>query len=1225
MATVLLTAAASSAAASFGTGLAATLAASALTTAATIGGRMIDNWLFGSSTKLPALEGPRLSDLAVQTSTYGRMIPIIYGNVRVAGNIIWSRPIKETANTTTVSSGGKGGGGVSQSQTSYSYSISLAIALCEGPIDDIVRVWADAKLLDPTNAGSVAFRLYKGTEDQMPDPFIESFEGVGKTPAYRGMTYVVIEDFPLADYGNRIPNFTFEIKRNVMADDINGEPLEHVVSAMMMIPGSGEFVYDTVVQNKIGGEDVGGDFVQVGTQRRINQNNRGNKSDALVSLNQLERTCPNVEWVGVVVTWFGDSMDAGDCVILPGVEYDTGATTAPDAWSVAGFDRDSARLITQDENGNPVYGGTVNDASLVRYLTELQNRGYKVMCVPMFFMDVEMKPWRGRVTGTPSEVSDFFTKTNGYNAFVTHYADLVKDHVDAFVIGSELIGLTKVQDIDNSFPAVDALVNLASTVRGIMGPGVKLTYAADWSEYHHTDGGWYNLDPLWASDDIDFIGIDAYFPLTNEPESSITKQKIIDGWTSGEGYSFYYSDEERTIQAPLAPPYAWKNIAWWWENNHVNPDSSTTAWVPESKKIWFTEYGFPSVDGASNQPNVFYDPNSSESYFPRFSQGRIDFRAQRRALAATEEKWLDSEMIENKFIWTWDARPFPFWPDLLNVWTDGGLWKTGHWVQGKFGLSNLGAIVRDLCLRAGLTDGDIDVSRLTELVDGFILTDRTSARRAIEALQRGFFFDAVESDNVLKFIPRGGLNVASIDEDELVPEGEEEVKERLMINRVQELELPQKVDVLYINRTSDYQTGNQHSQRLVTESEEVVTVGLPIVMGDQQAKNVADISLFNAWMERTRYSFSLPPRYARLEPTDVITVGNHPMRVIDTQFGTNGVLRVQAVAEDVSVYDFYNQPGETTPATDTLITPGATQLALLDIAALPSDNADTPMLYCATTGVEAGWNGAVIYRAADGVNYSQVAYVPTAAVIGTALDTLGSAEPAVSDEAGTFMLAITGEGELESVSYEALLNGANAALLGDEIIQFREAVLVASGKYQLRGLLRGRLGTEDAIGAHSAGERFVLLNGLTGMAMSSSLIGLPRDYKPVTVGSTLGQTTAQSFTYQGNAFKPFSPVHIKGARDGSNNLTISWTRRTRTSGEWRDYVDVPLGEAVEAYEIEILNGVNVVRTLSATSPQVTYTAAQQTTDFGSAQPSVSVRMYQVSAIVGRGKAGVGVV
>ena len=72
-----------------------------------------------------------------------------------------------------------------------------------------------------------------------------------------------------------------------------------------------------------------------------------------------------------------------------------------------------------------------------------------------------------------------------------------------------------------------------------MGKNVKISYGADWSEFHHTDGGWYNLDKLWASEYIDFVGIDVYFPLTNNNKTTYDLQEVIDAWEAGEGYDYY--------------------------------------------------------------------------------------------------------------------------------------------------------------------------------------------------------------------------------------------------------------------------------------------------------------------------------------------------------------------------------------------------------------------------------------------------------------------------------------------------------------------------------------------------------------------------------------------------------------------------------------------------------------------------------------------------------------
>lgn len=1187
-------------------------------------GGMADNALFGSGA-LPSIEGPRLSDLAVQTSTYGRMIPLVYGTVRLAGNVIWSRPIKETVTTTTSTAGGggKGGGGgrVTQTATTYSYSVSLAVAICEGPIDAVLRVWADAKQLD-LSLGT--YRIHKGGEEQLPDAFIESFEGIGTTPAYRGLAYIVVEDFPLAEYGNRIPNFTFEVKKKAQKHYAEEETLEEMVKSVILIPGSGEFVYDTKIQHKLFGEDVAGNWAQQGNRVPINMHNPDGVANALLALEQMGEALPNLEWVGLVVTWFGTSLDAGQCEIVPGVEYQQGATTNPDVWAVAGYNRGTARQITLVE-GSPRYGGTPDDASVLRLVDAIVAKGWKVMFYPMFFMDVEDKPWRGRVTGSAADVASFFTKANGYNAFIAHYANLMQGRVEAFVIGSELIGLTKVSSAPGVYPAVDALVGLATAVKGIMGSGTKITYAADWSEYHHTDGGWYNLDLLWACAAIDVVGIDAYFPLTDGSQQGYDVQTVIDGWTSGEGYDFYYADAERTDQQPLGAAYAWKNIAWWWGNTHVNPNGQPTAWVPQSKKIWFTEYGFPSVDGATNQPNVFYDPTSSESFFPRFSRGRVDFRAQRQGLLATETLWKDSVMIERMFIWTWDARPFPYWPDLLGIWADGPQWKTGHWVNGKLGISSLAAIVADLCRRSGMAEADFDVSRLTDLVEGYTVASPAPARALIEQLMRGYFFDAVESGGLLKFVPRGGGLAKSIGKEKLVPVEENgETRQLLAVRRVQEVELPQRVHVLYINRTSNYLQGNQSAQRQVTPSREAHTLSLPIVFSDQSAKVLAEQWLYHSWVGRTQYECYLGMEHAALEPTDIVDVtvdgATHRMRVTEAMQSRPGVLRLRGVAEDSASYDVYLPPAVVQSRSQTVVPPGPTRMEMLDLPALPLDDAAQPVSRIALAGTDTQWRGAVVYRSDDGGGtYSQIATADAPAIIGTAVTVLGAGPYAVPDEASHVDVLLLGEQTLESVPLLAMLNGANLAVLGEEVLQFRDAELLADGKYRLSGLLRGRLGTEYAISGHVAGERFVLLNGsIAEVVQSPDGIGLSRLYKPVTVGMTLGNTDAVAYAGTGGAWKPYSPVHVEASRDSEGDIALSWVRRTRIGGGWRDGVDAPLREAAERYEVEVLDGSDVVRVMQVTSPEALYSAAMQVADFGTLQGAVAVRVYQMSEVAGRG-------
>lgn len=152
-------------------------------------------------------QGPRLTELAVQTSSYGTPIPRLFGVMRVAGTVIWSTDLIESK---TKSSSGKG----QPSVTNFSYAASFAVLLSARPITGIGRIWADGKLLRGAGGdlkASTGFRVHLGGADQAPDPVIVAAEGMGQVPAHRGYAYAVFEMLQLADYGNRIPSLTFEV------------------------------------------------------------------------------------------------------------------------------------------------------------------------------------------------------------------------------------------------------------------------------------------------------------------------------------------------------------------------------------------------------------------------------------------------------------------------------------------------------------------------------------------------------------------------------------------------------------------------------------------------------------------------------------------------------------------------------------------------------------------------------------------------------------------------------------------------------------------------------------------------------------------------------------------------------------------------------------------------------------------------------------------------------
>lgn len=1267
MAQAVLVVAAYSGAAAAGWGTLATFAA---VTAASYVGGMIDNWLFGSSVNMTTA-GPRLSDTRVQTSVYGKSIPKVYGRARFAGNIIWARDLKEVETRTTQSSGGGGkgggGGGATQTTISYNYYATLAIAICEGPIDSVVRVWADSKLLtsDYISTASGNYNIYVGNETQNPDPIMVSFEGSGNVPGHRGLAYVTLRDFPLADYGNRIPNFTFEVKRTVTLPGA----VEEKVTELIIIPGSGEYVYATVKTDK---QEInlgtGGEEIPTGEKFSVNIHNVEGRADVFLAIEDMLEVFPNLEWVGVVLNWFVTDTDLATASVVPKVEFHSSTARiepASETWSSGGYTRATAQTILyfDPEETHPTYGGTPSDKSVLdffQYLASVTNQNgspLSIMCYPMPLVDVitpDPKPWRGRLVPTSAaEVANFFTKSGGYNEFIRHYATLndgsrdIRNYIDAYVIGSELVGITSYDSGGHTYPGVTQLKNLAALVKGTdfaAHSSIKVIYAADWSEYHSV-GGYYNLDPLWTDSNIDIVGIDAYFPLTPDlPQNQISYEDVYNGWTQDEGYDYYYTDPNaRTGLTSYGgdPTFAWKNVEHWWNSTHYNPGPSATGWTPKMKPIWFTEFGFPSLDGASNQPNVFVDPDSSESAYPRGSRRRVDFFAQRQAVEASID-FLDdqravagnSNLVAKKFLWTWDARPFPEWPDLTSIWADGRNWKYGHWLNGKFGLSSLAAIVAELLGKVDYESSDYDVSDLASIsVDGYMILNPISVRQALTQLQTAFFYDMTESNGQLRFVRRGKSSVITIDATEVVVnQGEQASKETVTSTRKQELELPRVVTFEYINRVANYDPNVQMAQRQTVNSVDVINLQVPIVLTDQEGKTIADVSLYTAWQTRTTFMLRLPRDYIALEPTDIITLVmngvSHVLRIVESEF-SRGIVQIRAVTEDVSSYDFYIEPGlpNITPPLPKEL--GETVIELLDLPALPQNTDNNGIMYAVAVGTNQPWPGAVLYRSLDGGEDEGNTFNPylnmaVSGAIGQVLNDISDGPVDTWDNGTTIEVALRGTSvTLESVTELAVLNGANACVIGDEIIQFQNATLTAPNKYTLSKLLRGRRGTENEVSNHAVGDRFVLLNTAVEPGnVSFDAFNSELHYKAVTVGKTLAGTDEFTFTYTGKVLKPYSPVQISASADGLGNITITWVRRARIHGNWQDNIDVPLDEATEAYEIDILDGSTVVRTFAVTTPLAIYTAVEQGIDFGSTQSTISVRVYQMSAVVGRGFPGI---
>jgi len=343
-----------------------------------------------------------------------------------------------------------------------------------------------------------------------------------------------------------------------------------------LLPSTGEFTYDPLPYKGKRITEADLQFINL-----YASDGSGDRTDFSIAIDQLENQFPDCKTIALVVSWFGSSVDAAHCAIYPSTTYAEGRFEAADGnedfWRCSGLTQNSSGLIQLPKNGDAfVYGGTPSDQSIVRCISNLKTRGYRVVFYPFILMTASGFPWRGRITFADGDRSSAVVTAVGaflghaspesfsrdttnltvnysgpltdftYRRMILHYANLcvLAGGVDLFLLGSELRGLeslrgptwTKEGDLQSDglvvwdYPFVNGLIDLANDVRSILDDaGLSkdlstlknlVSYSADWSvwmgvQHAEDDGQWPHLDQLYASDNIDLICFDNYLPLSD--------------------------------------------------------------------------------------------------------------------------------------------------------------------------------------------------------------------------------------------------------------------------------------------------------------------------------------------------------------------------------------------------------------------------------------------------------------------------------------------------------------------------------------------------------------------------------------------------------------------------------------------------------------------------------------------------------------------------------------
>ena len=1111
-------------------------------------------------------EGPRLGDLSVSASVYGKAIPVGYGTIRMPGNMLWTSGIREVENRQETG-GGKGGalgGAPAQEQVTYTYFASFAHAFAEGPAEDVIRIWADSHLIYDKSSGTSAtvrmnglsFKFYEGSETQTPNGTIEADKGVGQVPAHRGLCYIVFESLPLEKFGNRIPNITAEIA--------------------FAAQGANQLRFSDDLLTSEGGTLNGIDTTKLAIdvrRRRIYlHDTTGTQGFRVYNYDTLSQIREQLD------SATGASDDLGLSQIYAGADtgrlyYRLGSSNFA---HMVSLNPDTLTLHAESSTNN--YVGSPNDMVEVVIIDALGTKSHALVVGGQFGLSHRMEIWDA--SDMTLAATDFLSTTTDIRGIALGGSSVGESTVwfSQSEDGNSTITVSKIV-FDGVFTALGASSGLGYTVT----EGVGTIPASTWSnDASGTAEKYFVYDP---SDETLIFIVDA---------------QVLFG-----SYVFKYDPATDTV-------------LWTAEVGTQAPSHGET--MSNATSIQDGLFGFTDASGLACLIDTTDGTVLVSGFDGTTLNGNYDPGGQQFFDAATQS--------------------------IVSVKGIGG--SVTGFVQQLFlnratGLGvALDTVVEDISGRVGLELADLDTADLvSDTVRGYAITRQTSARQALEPLAQAFVFDGVESDSLVSFIKRGNDPVLTIPEGDLVVINDN-TGDVLEEDRTQEVELPERLSITFMDVDSDYEQGTTSAKRILNPSPSMRSrneqaLSFPIAFNTSEGAQIAEKILYTAWNERVTYNFKTSWEYLKLNPTDVVnvTVGSTTLqlRITEATVNADGSVSYKGLREDkVTVASDATSQGSLGFVVRENPAPVSTRLFMMDIPLL-RDVDDIGRVgnrtYLAMSGYTEGFRSGTLMDSANNLTYANTGIRLTSGISwGVTVNALpNTTTPFQTDTTNTLQVAMQ-VGELASVATTDFLNDENVALIGTpgsdnwEIILFQDAVeTTQEGLWDVSTIIRGRRGTEVNVGAHTTGELFIVMTraALAAYNHDLSLFGVSRFYRGVGEDGIVEDADTETLSGVFNSLKPYAPTLLDAVVDGSSNIDLSWVRRTRVGGALRDGVGtVPLSEDTESYEIDIMDGVSVARTLTAVTNSDQYDNADIVTDFGGVPASLTFRVYQMSAQVGRG-------
>lgn len=515
--------------------------------------------------------------------------------------------------------------------------------------------------------------------------------------------------------------------------------------------------------------------------------------------------------------------------------------------------------------------------------------------------------------------------------------------------------------------------------------------------------------------------------------------------------------------------------------------------------------------------------------------------------------------LENCYIWTWDARPYPAFPSKTSVWTDGENWRNGHWINGRLGNAPLGELISSILIDHGFED--FDVSLVEGTLQGFMQADFTSARSLLETLIGAFLIDVHEGEDALIFSSK----VRTSKTPTILSAFIDHTNEALMDhNRQQESELANEVVINHLAPELDYLPSTAYSRRLDRGSQRQENLTLPASIDKDTAANIADQWLQNHWAARETINFDLPMDDIALEVGDRIQFD--PESAINVPPGIYSIVHIQdgiqrrIGASRLVTSSSLDQLSDLSKLEQLDVSSGfVPNVVFLDLPLLSGTN---PLDWARAAAYAKPWVPVYLASSSGDDGYQQRTNLPVPAFIGTLLQDLDEGVEGRFDYLNNIYVDLP-FGEFETIELSQLLAGGNVLAIrcqneAWEIVQFQSALEIAPNQWQLSNLLRAQSGTEDAMTSGAlAGADVVLINeNVMSLGLSSAELDAELNWQISGVGKSNSQLDIVSFKGGTRAHTPISPVHLRGQRI-AGGIALNWIRRGRISADNWSGVEIP--------------------------------------------------------------------